>query len=234
MPAITNVIMKDATKIGVISLKGGDGKTQIACQLTARFAQEKRDKVLLIDTDEQETAYDFSCIRSENQLLPQFDCIKVTGIDVRKTILSQEQNYSVIIVDAGGSHTEALRATLSACNIILVPVPPKSESIWSFNKLAKIINDMKKANPKMKLFCFLNKADHQGHDNNDTISYLERKDLIKYINTTIKNRKAFSNAISQGYCINELKGRFRDTKATDELEQLYRQIKLISENVRRN
>ena len=86
---------KKTKKIGIVALKGGEGKSLVACQLASWFAQEGH-RPFLIDSDEQETSYEYSKIRAENQV-KQFDCMKLTGIDVRKKVLEMEGKYSIII-----------------------------------------------------------------------------------------------------------------------------------------
>ena len=222
---------KKTKKIGIVALKGGEGKSLVACQLASWFAQGHRP--FLIDSDEQETSYEYSKIRAENQRVKQFDCMKLTGIDVRKKVLEMEGKYSIIIIDAGGRHTESLRAVLSVCDAVFIPVTPSSESLWSLSrqlsnsspKLLDVVIEMKQANPNLKVFSFINRGDVQGNSNQEVAEYLEKLDELEHIDVTLQNRRAYRNSITQGLALNEQKGRYRDLKAINEFEKLYNNVK---------
>ena len=111
--------------IVVGGIKGGSGKSTVATNLAVLCATEGQD-VLLIDSDDQETASDFTILRNESQQdKPPYTCIKLTGAAVRTETLRLSTKYETIIIDTGVRYTTSQRAALSVANVLLVPFVPR-------------------------------------------------------------------------------------------------------------
>ena len=208
-------------KIG-ISGKGGSGKTTVATNLAVMCSASGRD-VLLIDADDQETASDFTTLRSEQ--LPDgagYTSIKLTGAAVRTETQKLAGKYQEIIIDTGGRDTTSQRAALTVTDVLLVPFVPRSFDVWTIGKVAALVNEISVVNPNLKAFAFLNRTDSRGTDNADAAEYLSEADGLKFIDTPLGARKAFGNAAAAGLGVAELKP--NDQKATEEIEKLYHYI----------
>ena len=97
-------------------IKGGSGKTTVATNLACIAAGQGAD-VLLVDADNQETAFDFTNARkADNPGAPSYTCVKLTGSSVRTEVLAMAKKYDHIIIDAGGPDTTSQRAALSVSN----------------------------------------------------------------------------------------------------------------------
>ena len=212
--------------IAAAAIKGGVGKSQISFQLAVRFAQDGK-KVLLVDCDTQEVSYFYTQLRNETDEV-KFDCIRLLGLDVRKTILRVKKNYDVVLVDVGASDSESLRAATSVCDIVLSPVEPASESIRSLKKnLMPVLEEMKEVNPRLRTYTFLNQSPSTGQDEAITEKHLKELKGINHIECPLRLRIAFKNSVALGKGIGEMKGRFKDKKAILEFESLYKNIKKI-------
>jgi len=214
-------------------IKGGSGKTTVATNLTILRASDGRD-VLLIDADDQETATDFTALRTERvENGPGYTSIQLSGPAVRAQTLRLQDKYEDIIIDTGGRDTASQRAALSIADVLLVPFVPRSFDIWTLEKVGYLINEMRPANPRLQAYTFLNRADPRGQDNEDTAQLLkEQADTLVFSGLALGYRKAFSNAAAQGLSVTEL--RPGDAKATEEIVMLYRYvfgIPRISENM---
>jgi chromosome partitioning protein len=208
--------------ITVGGIKGGSGKTTVATHLAIIRASEGRD-VLLIDADDQETASDFTVFRNErSDTGPSYTSIKLTGAAVRTQTLRLLDKYQDIVIDTGGRDTSSQRAALSVADVLLVPFVPRSFDIWTLEKVGALINEMQPANPKLKAFTFLNRADPRGQDNDDAAQVLKDTESLEYANLALGSRKAFSNAAAQGLAVTELKP--GDPKAIEEAMMLYRYV----------
>jgi chromosome partitioning protein len=203
-------------------IKGGGGKTTTATNLAIIRAAEGRD-VLLADADDQETATDFTNLRNErDQPCPKYTCIKLTGPAVRTEILRLAPKYQDILIDTGGRDTTSQRAALSVADMLLVPFVPRSFDLWTLEKVAELVDEMKTANPKLRAYTFLNRADPRGTDNDDTAVELRENQILQFLDTPIGARKAISNAAAAGLAVTEL--RPADPKATEEIMALYRYV----------
>ncbi len=200
-------------------IKGGSGKTTVATHLAVMRARQGRD-VLLIDADDQETATDFTALRNER--LPEgagYTSIKLTGASVRTETLRLAKKYDDIVIDTGGRDTTSQRAALTVADKLIVPFVPRSFDVWTLEKVASLVEEMRAANPRLKAYVFLNRADPQGRDNDEAAELLREAVGLEFLDTPIGTRKAFGNAASQGLAVPELKQ--QDPKATQEINILF-------------
>ena len=200
-------------------IKGGSGKTTVATHLAVMRALQGRD-VLLIDADDQETATDFTALRNERQ--PEgagYTSIKLTGASVRTETLRLTKKYDDIVIDTGGRDTTSQRAALTVADKLIVPFVPRSFDVWTLEKVASLVEEMRAANPRLQAYVFLNRADPQGRDNDEAAELLREAVGLEFLDTPIGTRKAFGNAASQGLAVTELKQ--QDLKATQEINILF-------------
>lgn len=203
-------------------IKGGSGKTTIATHLTILSAAHGKD-VLLIDADDQETASDFTLLRTEHLSdNTGYTSIKLTGSAVRSEGIKLKRKYDIVVIDTGGRDTSSQRAAMSIATVMLVPFVPRSFDIWTLEKISGLVDEMRQINPKLKAYCFLNKADAKGNDNKDAETILRKNTTLAFMETPIGARKAFSNAAASGLAVTELKP--QDDKATAEITTLYRTV----------
>lgn len=196
-------------------IKGGSGKTTVATNLAVIRAAQGAD-VLLIDADDQETATDFTTQRSEQRNGEAgYTSIKLTGQAVRNQTLRLKEKYQDIIIDTGGRDTSSQRAALSVADALLVPFVPRSFDIWTLEKVSELVAEMRQANPTLKAFTFINRADPRGHDNDEAANVLKETSELQFIETPLGSRKAFGNAAAAGLAVTEL--RPEDEKATEEI-----------------
>lgn len=207
--------------IVVGGIKGGSGKTTVATHLAILCAQ--KCDVLLVDTDDQETATDFTILRNETR--PEgagYTSIKLTGPAVRTEIQRLAPKYDTILIDTGGRDTASQRAALSVAHLLLIPFIPRSFDIWTLEKVAQLVEEMRAANPLLKAYVFINKADPRGQDNDEAAAALKESAILEFMDTPLGSRKAYGNAAAQGRAVTELKP--QDLKATEEILTLYQRV----------
>lgn len=203
-------------------IKGGSGKTTVATNLAILCTLAHRD-VLLVDADDQETASDFTVLRNETREGGAgYTSIKLSGKAVRTEVQRLASKYDDIIIDTGGRDTSSQRAALSVADLMLVPFVPRSFDVWTLEKVADLVEEMRAANQGLKALTFINRADHQGHDNAEAAEYLRETPALTFIDAPLGARKAFSNAAAKGLSVTEL--RPLDEKAAEEMMTLHRYV----------
>ena len=208
--------------IVVGGIKGGSGKSTVAINLAVLCATEGQD-VLLIDSDDQETAADFTMLRNEiQQDKPTYTCIKLTGSAVRTETLRLSEKYETVIIDTGGRDTTSQRAALSVADILLVPFIPRSFDVWTLEKVGELVTEMHTINPELVAYTFINRADPKGQDNNAAAEVLKETEALTFIHTQLGMRKALSNAASEGLGVTEFKP--KDVKAIAEISRLFKYV----------
>lgn len=200
-------------------IKGGSGKTTTAVNLAIMRASIGRD-VLLVDADDQETSSDFTALRTdEHPEAPAYTCVKLTGPAVRREVNRLAGRFDDVLIDTGGRDTTSQRAALAVADVLVIPFVPRSFDLWSLEKAAGLVDEMRAVNAELRAYCFLNRSDPRGSDNADAAEILRETDTVAYLDAPLGNRKAFANAAAYGLAVTELKP--RDTKAADELTALY-------------
>lgn len=203
-------------------IKGGSGKTTVATNLAVIRSAQGRD-VLLIDADDQETSTDFTALRNER--LPAgagYTGIKLAGPAVRTETLRLAKKYDDILIDTGGRDTTSQRAALAIADVLLVPFVPRSFDVWTLEKVSDLVAEMRTANPGLKAYAFLNRADPRGQDNDDAVEVIRETEALAFIQAPLGSRKAYSNAAAQGLAVTEIKP--QDAKATEEILVLFRYV----------
>jgi chromosome partitioning protein len=179
--------------------------------------------VLLIDADDQETSTDFTALRNER--LPDgagYTGIKLTGAAVRTETLRLAKKYDDIVIDTGGRDTTSQRAALSVADVLLVPFVPRSFDVWTLEKVSNLVAEMRSANPALKAYAFIDRADPRGQDNDEASDVIRETEALAFIDTPLGTRKSFSNAAAQGLAVTEIKP--QDAKATEEVMMLFRYV----------
>src|SRR6266542_740399 len=142
--------------------KGGSGRSTTATNF-ACIAAGQGMKVLMVDADDQETSADFTAARKQDHPdAPSYTCIKLTGRAVRTEVLDLAPKYDHVIIDTGGRDTTSQRAALSVSDVLLIPFAPRSFDIWTVDKVATLIEEMRAVNPTLKALAFLNRTDPAG------------------------------------------------------------------------
>lgn len=203
------------------SIKGGVGKSTIASNLTVIRSSHNK-KVLLVDADEQRSTYDWAEHRDDLGIPTQWTTVQLLGKEIKHQLNRMRSTYEDIIVDVGGRDTDSQRSCMLAADIYLIPFQPRSLDIWTLGKAITLISDVKTCNKKLKCYAVINRADSQGSDNKDAIDIISASDKIHCLPCIIKQRKAFSNAASEGLGVTELKN--ADKKAAEEMLALYQAL----------
>lgn len=212
-------------------IKGGSGKTTIATNLVVMRA--RHTKVLLVDADEQKSAWDWS--QQRDHLLtpvlnpskpriskgPETDLTFVTvcmaGKAIYSNLLRMKEDYDDIIVDTGGRDTTSQRAAISVADVLILPFKPSSIDIWTMVPIKDILDEC--LNPRLNVYAVISQADAKGKDNEEAIGILNDFQNVTVLKTLIGNRKAFRNAAADGLGVIELDP--CDKKAVQEMENLY-------------
>lgn len=199
-------------------IKGGSGKTTVATNLAVMRSKVK--DLLLIDADDQETASDFTILRnSEQESGAGYTSIRLSGSAVRTETKRLKDKYEDILIDTGGRDTASQRAALSVADVLLVPFVPRSFDVWTLEKVSELVGEMRTANPQLRAYAFINRADPAGRDNDEAASIIQDTAELEFIDCPLGSRKAFSNAAALGLGVVESKP--IDTKAVGEIETLY-------------
>lgn len=199
-------------------IKGGSGKTTIATNIAVMRSASK--KVLLVDADEQKSAWDWSqqrdCLVGDS-LKGSFVTVCMSGKSIYSNLCKLKQDYDDIIIDTGGRDTTSQRAALSIADKFILPFKPSSIDVWTMTPIKMILSEC--LNSNLKSYAIISQADAVGKDNQEAIEILKEFPEIITLEFTIGYRRAFRNAAAEGLSIFEMNP--ADKKACQEMQNLY-------------
>lgn len=192
------------------NIKGGVGKSALACNIAAVLAMADPDGgVLLIDGDKQGSASDFTQWRADTKGETGYTCVRAQGMEVVTQVKTMRGRFRHIIIDAGGQDNPSLRAGLIAADKVLIPVPPRSAELWALSGMVDLMNEAKLNNPNLEALAVINfGVSDSSSDNEDTAAAI-REDYadLRLVEKVIVNRKVWSSAFGQGLSILEYRPR---------------------------
>ena len=222
--------------ITIASTKGGVGKSTIAVNLSAQFAQQNHN-VALLDADPQASVFKWSSVRQsvidEGADLPPIFVASVQGqtlLDLAKD--KSAQGYYVLI-DSAGVNDRSTRSALVRSDYVLMVSAPSTFDLWEVSTLLKAIEGLSKVQQRVvPVYLLLNKV--STHPNVKSVS--DAQDFMSesltfpthILNTVIKDRIVYQHAIRDGKGVVEHKPYNRNAcqemkNAADELVALINQ-----------
>lgn len=202
------------------SQKGGCGKSTTAVNICATLAKNGQD-VVLVDADRQCTAANWAMDRSANDSLSVVHCVQKYE-NIRETLQDLDKRYEYVIVDAAGRDSRELRTGMTAAHVLLVPFRPSQPDLDTLPNLQEIITQAKDLNPELLVYGLLTMAPTNPivHEADEAREYLQDYPEIKLLETIIRDRKVFRDAMSEGMGVVEMS----NPKAAQDIHSLMKEI----------
>ena len=203
--------------IAVLNQKGGSGKTTIATHL-ARALQLQGSSVLLVDSDKQGSARDWSAVNESNP-------VTVIGLD-RPTLDRELKNISdkdFVVIDGSPQATDLAVSAIKAADFVLIPVQPSPYDIWATSDLVDLVKQrIEMTDNKLKSAFVVSRA-----IKNTKIGSEVSEVLIEYglpvLNAKIVQRIAYPNSAAIGKTVFETESKTSDAVA--EMNALATEVK---------
>ena len=203
--------------IAVLNQKGGSGKTTIATHL-ARALQLQGSSVLLVDSDKQGSARDWSAVDESNP-------VTVIGLD-RPTLDRDLKNISdkdFVVIDGSPQATDLAVSAIKAADFVLIPVQPSPYDIWATSDLVDLVKQrIEMTDNRLKSAFVVSRA-----IKNTKIGSEVSEVLIEYglpvLNAKIVQRIAYPNSAAIGKTVFETESKTSDAVA--EMNALATEVK---------
>lgn len=144
--------------------KGGPGKSTLATNFAVQFAHQGF-KVLLINTDKQDTSGKWALVRENNHPeLPTIHTQTHLGNRVAKGILDQSAHYDKIVVDARGNDSVEQRQAISVSDGLLIPMRAAAFDTWTLDDVDEVVAGARAINEDLCVGVFMNQILHVSLD----------------------------------------------------------------------
>jgi chromosome partitioning protein len=188
--------------------------------ICAALAKAGHD-VVLVDADRQCTAANWAMDRANNTSLPVVHCVQKYE-NIRETLFDLDKRYQYVIVDAAGRDSRELRTGMTAAHVLVVPFRPSQPDLDTLPKMKEIITQAKDLNPDLLVYGVLTMAPTNPviNEASEAREYLQDYPEIKLINTIIRDRKVYRDAMSEGMGVVEMD----NSKAAEEMQSLVGEV----------
>ena len=203
--------------IAVLNQKGGSGKTTIATHL-ARALQLQGSSVLLVDSDKQGSARDWSAVDESNP-------VTVIGLD-RPTLDRDLKNISdkdFVVIDGSPQATDLAVSAIKAADFVLIPVQPSPYDIWATSDLVDLVKQrIEMTDNKLKSAFVVSRAIKNTRIGGEVSEVLTEYGL-PVLNAKIVQRIAYPNSAAIGKTVFETESKSSDAVA--EMNALATEVK---------
>jgi len=186
--------------IGVLSQKGGVGKTTIAINLAATLSVAK-NRVLLVDADPQGSALAWSSARDKDPLFPVVGMAKPT---LHRDLPEVAKDYDVVVIDGAPRVNDLGRAAILASDLVLIPVQPSPYDVWAAAETVQLIREAQQFKPDIKGVFVINRKIANTAIGRDVGAALAEFSDFPVLPTAISQRVVFAESAASGLSVIEV------------------------------
>ena len=199
--------------IGVLSQKGGVGKSTISINLAAALAM-RGGRVLLVDADPQGSAMSWSSVREIEPLFPVVGMAKPT---LHKDLPELARDFDHVVIDGAPRVNDLGRAAIIASDIVVIPVQPSPYDVWAAAETVALIREAQQFKPTLKAVFVVNRKIANTAIGRDVTGALAQFDDVPVLPVWLTQRVGFAESAGLGLSIIEVAP---DSEAAREIRQL--------------
>lgn len=201
--------------ITITQQKGGAGKTTLTANL-ACYLSGLGHKILLVDTDPQNSLSIWYAIRQEHQEKNTLELETYSpNENISEKLKNKVQNYDFVLIDTPPHASENSNRIITMSDYVVIPAQLSPLDIWA----SQPILDMSEAGGIHHMLV-LNRVPAQGKMSKELHDSLAQND-IPLARTTIGNRNDFVSAFLHGQGATEYDSK---SKAAEEIKNLSGEI----------
>jgi len=197
--------------------KGGVGKSLLAWHTAVALG------IPVVDLDFQKTMVFSNSLRKANGLEP-LEIIHINSDDQFIEMFDGWPEDKDIIIDVGGFDMSINRIALIISDVIVTPAIDRVTEMAGLSKFHEIITDISnKMGVDIRTHVLLNDISPSARDFSDFIEMVDSFDRYERLETVVRHRADFYNAMKEGKGVTELP----TGKAQEELLDLIHEIKKL-------
>lgn len=184
--------------IGVINQKGGVGKTTIAVNLAAHFANVGY-RTLLVDADPQGSSLAWSAAREER---PPFAVVGMPKPTLHRDLPDVARGYAAVVIDSAPRVVDIGRAAIIASDLVVIPVQPSPYDVWATQDVVGLIREAQVFKPGLRAVFVINRKIVNtaiGRDVGDVLAEFG----LPVLATALHQRVVYAESATQGRSVAE-------------------------------
>jgi len=202
--------------------KGGCGKSTICVNLAAHVKNNMKSSLVILDSDRQETASNWTEDREENESdLKYIPLVQKYG-KIKNTIVELAKKYDHVVVDVAGRNSDEMRSAMMVADVMVMPFKPSKGDFGTIPDMLEALEEVAEINPKLRAVAMLNMCNTSvtnKHENRQWREILEQIDVFE-LAPNIYDRKAYRDCLLTGEGVYEMKNK----QAKEEIESLFKVI----------
>lgn len=211
--------------IGITSLKGGCGKSQVSINLSVYFAN-KGYSIVIIDSDANQTCGQFSGLRPEDK--PDVTVVGMTDPkQIRRNAGKLEEQFDIVIIDGVPALSQMASTIILLSDLLLIPLIASPADLWATEKFLDRFDDAVALKGEDIPSYFI----YNLHDDRLNLTK-EVEDVVKdydiqSLKSSLRNRVAYRESIALGLGVVE----YKDPKAAAEITRLGDEIHTLVKSI---
>jgi len=206
-------------KIGIISQKGGVGKSTVARGLAREYAKSEW-QVLIADLDtSQSTSYEWNTRRLSNEVDPFISVQQFPSVD---RTLKVADNYDLVLFDGAPHATRASEQIAQECDLVLLPTGSSKDDLDPQIRLGHEL--VKKGIERSKIHFVLCRVGTSEVEIEETIDYINVSGY-EVIKGSVPEKTGYRRAMDEGKTITETSFASLNDRADEVIESI---VKVLS------
>ncbi len=188
--------------VALLNQKGGVGKTTLATHIAGELAL-RGQQVILLDTDPQGSALDWTQRRSQQGLPRLFSAVGLARETLHQEAPELARRSDYIVIDGPPRIAALARSALLAADCVLVPVQPSPYDLWASAEMVALIREAQVFRPALHAAFVINRRVSTTVIGREARSALAEQPLPS-LQSEIRQRIVFADSVAAGQLAREL------------------------------